>query len=135
MSASTAINAASAFAVAIGAALGALLRWLLGLAFNPLIPSLPLGTLAANLVGGLLMGVAMALFAHHETVPLAWRLAVTTGFLGGLTTFSAFSGETVQLLERQQWNWAALLVTTHLGGSLLMTIAGLAGTRALLRAG
>lgn len=135
MSASAAITAASAFAVAIGAALGALLRWLLGLAFNPLLPSLPLGTLAANLVGGLLMGVAMAVFAHYETVPLAWRLAVTTGFLGGLTTFSAFSGETVQLLERQQWNWAAAMVSAHLGGSLLMTIAGLAATRALLRAG
>ncbi|PZQ09725.1 MAG: fluoride efflux transporter CrcB [Rhodanobacter denitrificans] len=135
MSASAAIHAASAFAVAIGAALGALLRWLLGLAFNPLLPSLPLGTLAANLVGGLLMGVAMALFAHYETVPLAWRLAATTGFLGGLTTFSAFSGETVQLLERQQWSWAAAMVSAHLGGSLLMTIAGLAATRALLRAG
>ncbi|ANB17531.1 fluoride efflux transporter CrcB [Dokdonella koreensis] len=129
------MNAVSALAVAGGAAIGALLRWLLGLGLNPLLPSLPLGTLAANLVGGLLMGVAMALFAHFETIPLAWRLAATTGFLGGLTTFSAFSGETVHLLERQQWNWALVLVTAHLAGSLLMTAAGLAATRALLRTG
>ena len=129
------MNPVSFLAVGFGAFAGAVMRWLLGIALNPLLPSLPLGTLAANLVGGLLMGVAMALFAHYETVPLAWRLAATTGFLGGLTTFSAFSGETVQLLERQQWSWAAAMVSAHLGGSLLMTIAGLAATRALLRAG
>jgi CrcB protein len=110
------------------------LRWLLGLALNPVLPALPLGTLAANLIGGLIMGIAMGLFVHYDALPMVWRLAITTGFLGGLTTFSAFSGETVTLLLRQQYAWTAAIVTAHVAGSLLMTLAGIGMIRVLLRA-
>ena len=80
-------------AISVGAALGALLRWGLGITLNHLLPTLPPGTLAANLVGGYLIGVAMAFFAQSPNVPPEWRLFVVTGFLGGLTTFSTFSSE------------------------------------------
>lgn len=123
----------SFLAVGFGAFAGAIVRWLLGLALNPIVPELPLGTLAANLSGGLLMGMAMGVFAHFETLPVAWRLALMTGFLGGLTTFSTFSGEAVTLLLRQQYGWAAAIIGFHLAGSLAMTLAGIAMVRALLR--
>jgi CrcB protein len=121
-------------AVGIGAALGAWLRWLLGAALNSLLPTLPLGTLAANLVGGLLMGCALGAFAHFQALPAEWRLFVMTGFLGGLTTFSTFSGEATLLLQRQQYLWFGGHVAAHVVGSLLMTLAGMALIRALLRA-
>ena len=89
-----------------GAGLGAMLRWGLGIWLNPLWAAVPLGTLAANLVGGLLIGVASAVFTHFPVVPLEWRLFVLTGFLGGLTTFSTFSIEVVAMLGRQQYGWA-----------------------------
>ena len=92
------MNLVSFLAVGFGAFAGAIARWLLGLVLNPILPALPLGTLAANLVGALVMGMALGAFAHYETLPVAWRLAITTGFLGGLTTFSTFSGETVTLM-------------------------------------
>ena len=88
------------FAVGVGAALGAWLRWGFGLWFNPALPELPLGTLAANLVGGYLIGLAMAFFIHYPSLSPEWRLFIITGFLGGLTTFSTFSAETVTLLLR-----------------------------------
>jgi CrcB protein len=128
------MNLLSFLAVGFGAFAGAVARWLLGLALNPLLPTLPLGTLAANLAGGLIMGGAMGVFSHYEALPVAWRLAVTTGFLGGLTTFSTFSAETVTLLLRQQYAWVAAIVAAHLGGSLLMTLAGIGLVRLLLRA-
>ena len=128
------MNLVSFLSVGLGAFAGAVLRWLLGLALNPILPTLPLGTLAANLGGGLLMGGAMGLFAHYETLPIAWRLALMTGFLGGLTTFSTFSGETVTLLLRQQYGWSAVIIAAHLLGSLLMTLAGIGLVRVLLRA-
>lgn len=128
------MNLVAFLSVGLGAFAGAVLRWLLGLALNPILPTLPLGTLAANLGGGLLMGVAMGLFAHYETLPIAWRLALMTGFLGGLTTFSTFSGETVTLLLRQQYGWTAVIIAAHLLGSLLMTLAGIGLIRVLLRA-
>ena len=124
----------SFLAVGLGAFAGAVVRWLIGLALNPILPLLPLGTLASNLLGGLVMGLALGAFAHYETLPVAWRLAVTTGFLGGLTTFSTFSGETVTLFLRQQYGWTAAIVAAHLFGSLLLTLAGIGIARLVLRA-
>lgn len=112
-------------AVGLGAAVGAWLRWGLGMLMNPLFPALPLGTLAANLVGGYLMGIALAIFTHFASMPAELRLLVTTGFLGGLTTFSTFSAEAVTLLSRQQYAIAAMHVSAHLLGSLTMTALGI----------
>ena len=117
-------------AVGIGAALGAWLRWGLGVALNATVPNLPLGTLAANLVGGYLIGVAVAWFETHGASP-ELRLFVTTGFLGGLTTFSAFSGEATALLHAGRYGWAALHIGSHLAGSILATIAGIETVRRL----
>jgi fluoride exporter len=110
-------------AVGGGAAFGAWLRWGLGIAFNASI--LPLGTLVANLGGGFLMGIAMAYFL---SVPNQneLRLFVMTGFLGGLTTFSAFSGEAFNLLNKQEYAWAAAHISSHVIGSLMMTAVGFA---------
>ena len=113
------------FAIAVGATLGAWLRWGLGLWLNPALPELPLGTLAANLLGGYLVGLAIAFFTQHPGLAPEWRLLIITGFLGGLTTFSTFSAETVTLLLREQYVWLTAIVTTHLGGSLLMTVLGI----------
>jgi fluoride exporter len=112
-------------AVGIGAALGAWMRWWLGIMLNPLFPTLPLGTLAANLVGGYLIGAAVELFIQHASLPAEARLFVITGFLGGLTTFSTFSAETVTLLARGQFGWAAAIIGSHLLGSLAMTVLGI----------
>lgn len=120
-------------AVFCGAGLGACLRWWLGLMLNAVFPTLPLGTLAANLIGGLLVGVAVAFFTHQSSLAPEWRLLVITGFMGGLTTFSTFSAEVVALLGRSQYGWAAVSAGLHLGGSLLLTALGLAMMRALLR--
>ena len=90
----------SIVSISLGAALGALLRWLLALRFNALFPALPLGTLAANLLGGYLIGIAVGVFATWPDLPPQARLFVITGFLGGLTTFSTFSAEVVTQLQR-----------------------------------
>ena len=127
------MNLVSFLAVGFGAFAGAILRWLLGLALNPVLPSLPLGTLAANLIGGLIMGITLGAFAHFETLPIAWRLAVTTGFLGGLTTFSTFSGETVVLMLREQYAWTAAIIASHVLGSIALTLAGFWLVRLALR--
>lgn len=115
----------SVVAISIGSSLGACLRWWLGLRLNPLIPGLPLGTLAANLIGGLLIGVALEYFARDTALSPTVRLAVVTGFLGGLTTFSTFSAETVQLLQRGESLWALATVAAHVFGSLLLTALGI----------
>lgn len=112
-------------AVGIGAACGAWLRWGFGLWFNHLLPELPPGTLAANLIGAYLIGLAIAFFIQHPGLSPEWRLLVITGFLGGLTTFSTFSAEAVTLLLRGQYAWGAGIAATHLGGSLLMTVLGI----------
>ena len=125
------MNAVGFFAVGAGAMLGAWLRWALGLGFNAVLPNLPLGTLAANLVGGFLNGVAVELFTLHPVVPPEIRLFVITGFLGALTTFSTFSAEAVGLLQRAQYGWAFTLIGTHLLGSLAMTLLGIALVRRL----
>ena len=111
-------------AVGIGAALGAWLRWGFGTWFNPVFPTLPLGTLAANLVGGYLVGLAVAYFGDHAGLPPEARLFIITGFLGGLTTFSTFSAEAVTLLARAQYGWALAHIATHLAGSIVMTEIG-----------
>ncbi|HSC22248.1 MAG TPA: fluoride efflux transporter CrcB [Casimicrobiaceae bacterium] len=121
----------SVIAVGAGAAVGAWLRWGLGIALNPVFPTLPLGTLAANLVGGLLMGFAMELITRHAILSPELRLLATTGFLGGLTTFSTFSGEISTLLTRGEWYWALIGIAAHVVGSLVLTIAGMLLMRAL----
>lgn len=118
-------------AVGIGAALGAWMRWGLSAILNPVFPTLPFGTLAANLVGGLLMGAAMELATRHSVLTPEARLFVTTGFLGGLTTFSTFSAEVVTLLLRREYLWGGVIVFAHVIGSVLMTIVGLLIARAL----
>jgi CrcB protein len=118
-------------AVGGGAAVGAWLRWGLGIALNPVFPTLPLGTLAANLIGGLLMGVAMEIMTRHSFLPPEARLLMTTGFLGGLTTFSTFSAEITTLLMRRDMLWTALGVVAHVAGSLVMTVLGILFVRSL----
>jgi len=118
-------------AVGGGAAVGAWLRWGLGALLNPIFPTLPLGTLAANLAGGLLMGVAMELVTRHAVLSPEMRLLVTTGFLGGLTTFSTFSAEIVTLLLRREFLWGSLAIVAHVAGSLALTIVGILVGRAL----
>lgn len=123
----------SFLAVGIGAALGAWIRWGLGLWLNPAMPELPFGTLAANLLGGYLIGLALAYFIQHPGLSPELRLLVITGFLGGLTTFSTFSAETVTLLMRGQYVWGMAIIVSHLGGSLLMTVLGIQTFKWFLR--
>ncbi len=118
------MGASSFVAVGVGAALGAWLRWGLGVLLNPVFPSMPLGTLVANLVGGYLMGIAMGFLALGSPMSHEMRLFVTAGFLGGLTTFSAFSGEAVYMLSRGEYGWASVHVLGHVIGSLAMTGLG-----------
>src|SRR5213076_633186 len=118
-------------AVGAGAAVGAWMRWGLGIALNPVFPTVPLGTLAANLIGGLLMGLAMELLTRHAVLPPEIRLLATTGFLGGLTTFSTFSAEVVTLLLRREWLWGSITIGGHVLGSLAMTIIGVLAMRAV----
>jgi CrcB protein len=119
-------------AVFCGAGLGACARWGLSEALNRTLPSLPLGTLAANLIGAYLVGVAVALFAWRADLSPLWRLFVFTGLLGGLTTFSTFSAEVVQALERGQIASALAIGAAHLAGSLLLTALGLWSVRTAL---
>lgn len=111
--------------IGVGAAVGAVCRWGLGLWLNPLLPHFPLGTLAANLTGGYLIGLAIAFFELHQGLAPEYRLLIITGFLGALTTFSTFSAETVTVLMRGQYTWGLGFITAHLAGSLLMTVAGI----------
>lgn len=112
-------------AIGLGAATGAWLRWGLGILLNPVFPTLPFGTLAANLLGGFLMGMAMQFLIQHAVLAPELRLAVTTGFLGGLTTFSTFSAETTTLLLREEYLWALVIVLIHVIGSVTMTLLGI----------
>jgi fluoride exporter len=123
----------AALAVALGAALGALLRWAMSVGLNHLFPALPPGTLLANLVGAYFIGVAMALFAQAPQLSPEWRLFVITGFLGGLTTFSTFSAEVVSALQQGRTSWALATIGTHLVGSLALTLLGLATVTLLKR--
>jgi len=116
----------SVLAISLGASLGALLRWGLGLRLNELFPAIPPGTLAANLIGAYVVGAAVAFFAAYSPLPPEWRLFLITGFCGGLTTFSTFSAELVALLQQGRLSWAMAAAAAHLFGSLVMTLAGIA---------
>ncbi|MEX5746981.1 fluoride efflux transporter CrcB [Massilia sp. X63] len=118
-------------AVGLGAASGAWLRWWLSIWLGSLHAYVQLGTLAANLLGGYLVGLALGFFTDHPGIAPAWRLFAITGFLGGLTTFSSFSGESVLLLQRGEYGWALLHTALHLLGSILFCVAGFATWRAL----
>lgn len=120
------LNFTSALAIGLGAALGAWGRWALGLMLNSVMPNLPLGTLVANLGGGLMMGMALGLMGLGSLDNQSLRLFITTGFLGGLTTFSAFSGESLSLLQKQEYWWAAIHTSSHVFGALLMAAIGYA---------
>jgi CrcB protein len=113
-------------AISLGSSLGALLRWGLGNQFNSLFPTVPPGTLTANLIGGYIIGVAIAYFAQAPDIAPEWRLLIVTGFCGGLTTFSTFSAEVVTLLQQGRLTWAMGAIAIHVSGSLLATLAGLA---------
>jgi fluoride exporter len=121
----------SVAAISAGASLGALLRWLLALRLNPVVPALPLGTLAANLVGGYAIGLVLGWLAQHPELPPQVRLFLVTGLLGGLTTFSTFSAEVFAHLEGGRMGWALLVAGAHLLGSVVLTGLGLATVRAL----
>jgi CrcB protein len=116
----------SMMAVAVGGMLGCLMRWFLALVLNRYFPTIPPGTLAANLIGCYIIGIAIAVFAANPAIPIEWRLFVTTGFCGGLTTFSTFSAEIVTLMQSGRMAWAMGAIAMHLIGSLLMTFAGIA---------
>lgn len=119
-------------AVGLGAALGAWLRWGLGNVLNAAFPTLPMGTLAANLIGGYVIGLAVAFFGQHPGLSPEARLFIITGFLGGLTTFSTFSAEAIGLLTRGEVFWALVHMGSHLGGSLLLTWLGMLTVKAIL---
>ena len=122
----------SILAIALGAACGANLRWALGLALNALFPALPPGTLVANLLGAGLIGMAIATFAALPELSPYWKLAIVTGFLGALTTFSTFSAEIFTQIQSGRLGWAFVGIAAHVAGSLAMTGLGM-GAVALLR--
>ncbi len=119
------------FAVGLGGALGCWARWGLGIVLNPLFSSIQLGTLTANLAGGYLVGIAIEFVVNQNNLPPEWRAFVIIGFLGGLTTFSSFSAEAVELLRDRETGWALTLVAAHLLGSLAMTYLGILTVKAL----
>lgn len=121
-------------AISAGASLGALLRWRLGLALNAIWPNLPLGTLVANLIGGLLIGIASEVLISRTAIPPEWRLAIITGFLGGLTTFSTFSLEVSTQLQQGRIVNATIEILVHVVGSVLLTIVGIVIAQQFLRA-
>ncbi len=121
---------ASILAISAGASAGAVLRWLLGMSLNAMFPAIPPGTLAANLIGGYLIGVAMAVFADHPGLSPEWRLLVMTGLCGGFTTFSAFSLQSFRMIENGQWGLAA----SYAAVSVIASIAAVALGFALVRA-
>lgn len=123
--------ALSIAAIAVGAAAGALLRWYLAERLNALFPRLPPGTLAANLVGAYLIGIALAVFLSFPDVSPVWRLLTVTGFLGGLTTFSTFSAEVVTALLDARWGWGLATIAAHVAGSIALTLLGVATVRAV----
>ena len=111
--------------ICVGASLGALLRYWLGVVLNEHFPTIPPGTLAANLIGAYIVGLALAYFSTNVSIAPEWRILIITGFCGGLTTFSTFSAEIVTLLEHGRATMAFAAIVAHVGGSLLMTFAGI----------
>jgi CrcB protein len=125
------MNTLAILAVGIGAALGAWLRWALGALLNGLFPAVPPGTLLANLVGAYVIGGAIGYFSHAPGISAEWRLFIVTGFCGGLTTFSAFSAEITELFQQGRWGAMSTAIGLHVGGSLVMTLLGIASARGL----
>jgi CrcB protein len=125
------MNWSPVLAISLGAAGGALFRWQLGVRLNSFFPAVPPGTLAANLIGGYIIGLAVAYLAQAPNLAPEWRLFIITGFCGGLTTFSTFSAEVVARLQEGQPMWALGAIAIHVAGSLIMTLAGLATWRIL----
>ena len=123
----------SILVISLGASVGAVTRWLLGLSLNHVFTHIPAGPLAANLIGGYLIGLALAFFTEHVGLAPEWRLLVITGFLGGLTTFSTFSAEVTTLIQQGRLVWAVAAISVHVFGSLVMTVLGLATFEALKR--
>jgi CrcB protein len=115
----------SLLVIAVGASLGAWLRWVLGMKLNALFPTIPPGTLVANMIGGYIIGLAIAFLAASPTLSPEWRLLIITGFCGGLTTFSTFSAETIALIQEGRLLWALGSVSLHVVGSLAMTAVGI----------
>lgn len=113
-------------ALSLGSVLGGLSRWFLGLKLNSLFPTMPPGTLSANLIAGYVVGVAVAFFAQAPGVAPEWRLLIITGFCGGLSTFSTFSAEVATLLQQGRLAWAMGAISIHVTGSVVMTLAGIA---------
>jgi CrcB protein len=118
-------------AISLGATFGALLRWWFGVMFNAAFPAIPPGTLLANLLGGYLIGLAIAFFSTYSAIGPEWRLFVITGLCGGLTTFSTYSAELVSLIQQGRLAWAAAHASLHLVGSVIMTFAGIATLSAI----
>jgi CrcB protein len=125
----------SILAIFIGAGLGALLRWFLSIGLNAVLPEVPLGTLASNLIGGYLIGIAAVVFTARAGLAPEWRLFVITGFMGGLTTFSTYSAEVVTHVMEGQYGWAMTVAVLHLIGSFVLTGLGMWTARAWLVAG
>jgi CrcB protein len=123
------MNGLGILAVGAGAALGAWSRWALGLLLNGLFPPVPPGTLAANLIGGYIIGAAMGVFAQSALLAPEWRLFIITGFCGGLTTFSTFSAELTDLVQQGRFGAMSAAIALHVGGSLAMTLLGIASVR------
>ena len=126
------IKLLSVFAISLGASIGALTRWQLSEHLNHRLAHLPMGTLAANWLGAYLIGLAVAYFSDNPKLSEEWRLFMVTGLLGGLTTFSAFSAEVTQLVQEGRWMWMITEILTHVGGSILLTVLGMA-TYSLMR--
>lgn len=114
----------SILVIAAGGGLGSLLRWFLGNRLNSIFPSLPLGTLAANLIAGYIIGVAIGFFARMPGIAGQWRLFVITGMMGGLSTFSTFSAEVASHLQNEEFGWAAGEILIHVTGSVTLTLLG-----------
>jgi CrcB protein len=123
------MNGLAIVSVGVGAAIGAWLRWALGVLLNGLFPAIPPGTLLANLIGGYVVGGAIGYFAHAPSIAPEWRLLIVTGFCGGLTTFSTFSAEITGLFQQGRFGALAGAIGLHVGGSLAMTLLGIATVR------
>jgi CrcB protein len=126
------MNVYSWIAVGAGGAVGSWLRWWFNLKLTPLFPPLPLGTVAANLLAGFIMGIAMETFGRYVIISPEVRLLITTGFLGGLSTFSTFSADVTTLLMRQEYLWGAAAIAIHVIGSLSLTFLGIYAAKLIL---